>query len=62
MIIAQYEAERKKEREKLMQFVEDAAYSSEEEDNDKSASGSGSKQPRKKKVCFSSLDRVSDAY
>ena len=53
MIIAQYEAERKKEREKLMQFVEDAAYSSEDEDNDKSPTGSGSKQLRKKKVCFS---------
>ena len=62
MIIAQYEAERKKEREKLMQFVEEASDSSEEEDYDRSATGSGSKQPRKKKVCFSSLDRVSDAY
>ena len=62
MIIAQYEAERKKEREKLMQFVEDAAYSSEDEDNDKSPAGSGSRQPRKKKVCFLSSDRVSDGY
>lgn len=31
MIINAYETEKKMEREKLMQFVEDAAYSSEED-------------------------------